>query len=282
MRQNQQRSRDRKRAYIADLEERVRQLSEELDRCGPSAPSRLDHVILENDARKEMLRALEIDDSAQQQFVNAFVKRKLKAKASHARSLGEVESNLQHDNVELVTSASDGGIVMARPHSTERQGQNFQASSPSDWLAAADNEWPIDLANSGFSPSSRDPRRTGLTPTTPFNLTDTVDYTNLWASLSPRLSPSLGFMSTSSLTPSPSSSCGCSLQNNTLQINAVATGDTTACSVAFSLLLQNNHRGYSTSEIDSRLQVGYRKDHSVVEGCSVVNKVLFQLLSEIS
>lgn len=48
------------------------------------------------------------------------------------------------------------------------------------------------------------------------------------------------------------------------------------------MLFANNARGYDIAEIDARLQNAYRQDATVAEGCSVLNKVLFQLLSEIS
>lgn len=78
VRENQQRSRDRKRAHVVELEEKVRRLSERLQRSeggesgSKAQPSR---AATENDARRELLRALGIDDAAQEQFVRAFSRR---------------------------------------------------------------------------------------------------------------------------------------------------------------------------------------------------------------
>lgn len=67
-----------------------------------------------------------------------------------------------------------------------------------------------------------------------------------------------------------------------IQANNAASESTTGCSIALSMLLSNNSRGYTLSDIDTRLQAAYRRDDSVAEGCSVLTKTLFQLLGEIS
>lgn len=70
--------------------------------------------------------------------------------------------------------------------------------------------------------------------------------------------------------------------NANAQANAAGLESTTGCSIAFSMLLSNNSRGYTLSVIDTRLQAAYRSNSFVPEGCSVLNKTLFQLLGEIS
>lgn len=67
-----------------------------------------------------------------------------------------------------------------------------------------------------------------------------------------------------------------------LQVVNPNSENTTGCAIAFSMLQSNNSRGYRFSEIDARLQAAYRRDDSVAEGCSVLTKTLFQLLSEMS
>jgi hypothetical protein len=57
---------------------------------------------------------------------------------------------------------------------------------------------------------------------------------------------------------------------------------TTLCSSAFSLVLKNNLKGYSTADLDLKLRVGYRCGAAPSEGCRVDNKVLFSVLAEIS
>lgn len=72
------------------------------------------------------------------------------------------------------------------------------------------------------------------------------------------------------------------LWNATVQSGTSCSESKTGCSVAFSMLLANNSRGYTFADLDARLQAAYLQDDSVAEGCSVLNKVLYQLLGEIS
>ena len=58
--------------------------------------------------------------------------------------------------------------------------------------------------------------------------------------------------------------------------------NTTLCSLAFSLVLKNNRKGYSTTDLDIRLRVGYRLGETILEGCRIDNKILFSVLAEIS
>ncbi|KAF2621317.1 hypothetical protein BU25DRAFT_416225 [Macroventuria anomochaeta] len=57
---------------------------------------------------------------------------------------------------------------------------------------------------------------------------------------------------------------------------------TTLCSWAFSLVLKNNLKGYSTADLDLKLRVGYRHGATPTEGCRVDNKVLLNVLAEIT
>lgn len=57
---------------------------------------------------------------------------------------------------------------------------------------------------------------------------------------------------------------------------------TTLCSLAFSLVLKNNLKGYSTADLDRKLRVGYRRGITPSEGCRVDNKILLNVLAEIS
>jgi hypothetical protein len=55
----------------------------------------------------------------------------------------------------------------------------------------------------------------------------------------------------------------------------------TLCSIAYSLVLQHNKKGYDLAQLDVKLQVGYT-GRSISAGCTVDNKVLFGVLAEIS
>ena len=58
--------------------------------------------------------------------------------------------------------------------------------------------------------------------------------------------------------------------------------ETTLCSLAFSIVVANNRKGYSVTDLDLKLRAGYRNGSVVSEGCRVHNKVLFGVLAEIS
>jgi hypothetical protein len=70
---------------------------------------------------------------------------------------------------------------------------------------------------------------------------------------------------------------GSKISNTSLSLE-----ETTLCSVAFSLVVKNNRKGYGTADLDRKLQIGYRSGATASEGCRVENKVLLSVLSEIS
>jgi hypothetical protein len=57
--------------------------------------------------------------------------------------------------------------------------------------------------------------------------------------------------------------------------------DTTLCSVAFSLVMTSNRKGYSTAELDLKLRTGYRYEYAKFEGCRIDNRTLIRVLTEI-
>jgi hypothetical protein len=57
--------------------------------------------------------------------------------------------------------------------------------------------------------------------------------------------------------------------------------DTTLCSVAFSLVMTSNRKGYSTADLDLKLRAGYRNGYATSEGCRIENRILLRVLTEI-
>jgi len=55
----------------------------------------------------------------------------------------------------------------------------------------------------------------------------------------------------------------------------------TLCSIAYSLVLQHNKKGYDFAQLDIKLRAGYT-GRSISASCTVDNKVLFGVLAEIS
>lgn len=64
-------------------------------------------------------------------------------------------------------------------------------------------------------------------------------------------------------------------------VNSASSENTTLCSLAFSLIMNNNRKGYDVAELDLRLRAGYRYEEASSEGCRVENKILFSVLAEI-
>lgn len=71
-------------------------------------------------------------------------------------------------------------------------------------------------------------------------------------------------------------------RDNGLQIDGYTSDGTTACTIAMSVITQNNAKGYSTTELELRLLPGYLMTQSDNEDCRIRNRVLFAVLAEIS
>lgn len=68
---------------------------------------------------------------------------------------------------------------------------------------------------------------------------------------------------------------------NTVTLENVSE-TTSLCSWAFSLVLKNNSKGYSAADLDFKLRAGYRFGAVPTEGCRIDNKILLNVLAEIS
>ena len=266
IRQNQQRSRDRRKAYVAELEAKVARLEEKLNRV--ASPQRGegfkgardgdddDGVARENEARKEMLKALGIEDGAQEQFVRAFVKAR---SGSGGPSLTPSGSSASERSSK---PAADEAAVRAQGGCGKSCGVSEIDHDASSGLATGSPDEALPHAAERFASP-------GPQALVPYTTNSSLEVTN------PEAGPPVQLDQQTLWTP-----C---LWNGSMQSSSSCSSEsTTGCSIAFSMLLSNNSRGYTLSDIDERLQAAYRQDNSVAEGCSVLNKVLFQLLSEIS
>ena len=70
--------------------------------------------------------------------------------------------------------------------------------------------------------------------------------------------------------------------DDVLQNEGYTSDGTTACTIAMSVIIQNNAKGYSTTELELRLLPGYLMTQSDNEDCRIRNRVLFSVLAEIS
>jgi hypothetical protein len=84
---------------------------------------------------------------------------------------------------------------------------------------------------------------------------------------------------------SPISPIAAQAAGNTTATEAVerptSEENTTLCSVACSLVMMSNRKGYTVTDLDVKLRVGYRYDQATSEGCRIENRVLLSVLAEI-
>jgi hypothetical protein len=63
---------------------------------------------------------------------------------------------------------------------------------------------------------------------------------------------------------------------------SISSESTTLCSVAFSLVMSNNRKGYNSTDLDVKLSSGYIYNTAASGGCRIQNNILFSVLAEIS
>ena len=74
----------------------------------------------------------------------------------------------------------------------------------------------------------------------------------------------------------------CSTTSTPSSLNRDSSDSTTACNIAFSMILSNNKRDYKLTDLESRMRAGYQSAMAPGEECRVLNKVLFEVLAEIT
>ncbi|KAM0709327.1 hypothetical protein Q7P35_003365 [Cladosporium inversicolor] len=218
VRQNQQRSRERKRAYVAELEAKIAHL-------------------LSHDNFDQTTYATRVTHSAA-----AY------SDASHNNDEGSVtltpSVGLSNRAGTVTTTPS---LMSGAPH--EAIFSSLPVSTPSLGTITIEN-FPQAIsrpAQPEHEALFKDPRSLGLLE--PLPLLSTVESY-------PR--------------------------NLSLAFDDFGTDGTTACPIAFSLILQNNVRDYSFARLESKLLAGYQTPGSQGDGCRIHNKVLFAVLAEIS
>lgn len=324
VRQNQQRSRQRKREYVLELESKVARLSAQLDQTSrpavaPSEGSGNDLTLqalarlkCENDARHDLLLALGVATSAQDLFVRASALRMAtpqaknidtspslalaslvaqdgpatRSPATHAgRTFDSYSGNVGLFAPPSATAESVGSSVTNRPDvarsylDTRHDGQSMAAlptAEPSDASASIEAftsnlEPPADWDQSVtmYEQLFQAPHYPSKANEMPFEPSPPLDFFEPPGSDVPDgLAQHQGFCTT--------------MWNATAQANDAGLAGTTACSIAFSMILKHNARSLPMQQLESRLQVGYRGGQTVGGDCRVVNSVLFSVLAEIS
>lgn len=345
IRHNQQRSRERKRAYIAELEQKVARLNEQnkLDNeaCTTHVSIKLRN---ENDARQALLLALGVATSAQDLFIQNFT---MRSRSGEPSSVGDGQGGIEGFGTSLQMGipeiaspslelrASTGGdcrsnslLDSAELHHSSAHGQNSRpthslanvshvplplglqcdehslARSTATLSSAASSSASID-ATTSFPGSTQDMLQYGTHPSAHSAQVDAVPDAPIstFEALTSSY-PSTTFKTTQpcSLSKLPESEdlpikLGCSNpltpslyprldnaypQNACLHAHSYNSDGTTACSIAFGIITQNNAVGYTAPKLESMLTAGYRITEGASEDCRILNKVLFAVLAEIS
>ncbi|KAF2865889.1 hypothetical protein BDV95DRAFT_585297 [Massariosphaeria phaeospora] len=252
VRNNQRRSRARRRDYIEELEERIREFecsaSQSVDNPAVQRLSR------ENDLLKRLLASLGLGND----FLKSYTKASEKSSELSGTTVRPSDSHAQDER----HSSAEGIQPDPTPNAT------FPVT-PSQ-LVTAEYRKIVDFPSLGTldiqqSPIPSDDSLWG------FSLTD--DHLKETAEIiqSPT-QPTAHGIPTLLMDD---------LQATEVSENAIPLDNTTLCSLAFSLVMVNNRKGYSTTELDIRLRAGYRPGSEPSDGCRIENKVLFSVLAEI-
>jgi len=216
----------------------------------------------ENDARRHFLLALGITDSAQELYIQTHISRLTPSTT--------VWYDTNHCNANL----------SGNPTSCEQLLNDSEAASTPTGCDPGSLQGP----NTSLVPTNRSSTATGLVPPIhvaapfehPFQILSCPAQPHSEAVFSdPRSS---GLLEPLSVSPIE----GLCLTNTHLTFGGYDVDGTTACPIAFSMILRNNARGYSIARLESKLLVGYQTAQIRGENCRILNKVLFSVLAEIS
>ncbi|KAH7120886.1 hypothetical protein B0J11DRAFT_51280 [Dendryphion nanum] len=262
IRNNQRRCRARQKSYIAELEARVRHYESTQDQA--SAVPKLQELMNENESLKRLLNSLGLDV----EFVEAYgkaTKRASEIVQTQPKTQRLCEPSLAPASSKHTDTTLQFGLTSAMGFESAVQETPMELSGVA---VAGDIDQHFLSTNKGSTQEDTFP------PCELFDFSafDTLDIELLQTRPQPQSEALAQFAEESSAMGIPE-----------LAMSMEETLDkTTLCSLAFSLILKNNVRGYSTADIDLKLRVGYRDAATPFEGCRVDNKVLFTVLAEIS
>ncbi|KAF2106199.1 hypothetical protein BDV96DRAFT_337192 [Lophiotrema nucula] len=257
VRNNQRRSRARRKDYISELEEKLRVYE------GSDFDLKSQRLVAENEVLKKLLHSLGLG----QRFIEAY------ANASKAA----VEVKKQGTSTENIDEHCDEDIGQ---DGTEAFGDRESAESNAD----------IPTTVSDFSVSLFEP---GYETIAPLEASYQEQFFQPWEHHSlltegaTHDQPAPSRLQLRSAGPK-----GCNQSTNDVKTPGIpellnspelkAVENTTLCSLAFSLITTNNRKGIDPMQLEVRLRAGYRPGPTPSDGCRVDNKVLFTVLAEIS
>ncbi|KAH9827177.1 hypothetical protein Tdes44962_MAKER09807 [Teratosphaeria destructans] len=307
-RRNQRRCRERKREYVTELEQQVESLRNTIRQCEPCSPSprietptetSTETAVRENAARRDLLLALGFDDECQQRFIQSAGRRHA---VSHLLQEDRVRPGDDHQ------ALWDGGALRVehppaahshgrRPldhdppgsggaHGTQDpfggleeaplvdDGQGFNPFSTHDWLLhdSQDMLTDLDQGNSDYWTS---------TPSQVAGAPDLMAHASHLNTRADGLGTSVGAVRQDTETAINTALKRCFLD---APISCEGGDSTTTCSSALTLLLRNNRKGLSITELQRRLEPGMvpAPARDINAECRLQNDVLFRVLADIS
>ncbi|KAH8688901.1 hypothetical protein GQ44DRAFT_765631 [Phaeosphaeriaceae sp. PMI808] len=266
VRNNQRRCRARQKEYITELEDKIRQYESASSQS--STDPRLKQLVRENESLKRLLQSLGLDND----FLKAYSKAAQIAPDLSRVQLGDESSSQAKAcsssslSLDILQSCSDSNLD--KPDLTPTVTRELQTEY-APILSSADAEAPIQDALQFFE---------SLTQVDAVLSWEPFDFPN---TSTPALEPLQSDIQAESLVQLTGDTLRTEAFSNTIPAEDVSD-TTTLCSSAFSLVLKNNPKGYSAADLDLKLRVGYRCGATPSEGCRVDNKILFNVLAEIS
>lgn len=312
IRRNQQNCRDRKRNRVIELEEQVKELLrersestiEEIPRHSQLS-QQLHHTLDENAAFRRLLKAIGMDEQAQQQYLET------------TKNYGLDLESFQGERYTFASRASTSkdsqvGHVGAPTIPLQQRASSFRTDSVGMWQMPTRQSVPplsqYDLdssLSSGTLPQVStdgffqfDERLLGIKGSHNALPEDSVLFSQSpqWESKSPEILP----ISAQSRDPSRKPTESCTLEGNPglaeitpteqpsnaccltdADVAPAENDSTTLCSIALSLVMQHNKKRLTTTQLDDRLRVGYRGASNPAQGCRIQNNVLFSVLADI-
>ncbi|KAI1304449.1 hypothetical protein F5Y03DRAFT_357323 [Xylaria venustula] len=258
-RNNQRRSRARRKEYITELEEKIRRYE---TLATQNVPDETIHsVIRENIALKRLLHSMGLGDDFVTSYMTAS---KMAIEMSKNTTGSELHPRLDNENRCGTRQCSTSKTVLEDTVNSLAMG--LQALDPP---AAVLSFNPADSAVSVPQGQTTPYQFLESTP-----LEDPLEFSSYMNNAATTLK-----LSELSVDP-PNTAQMYDLQVFVEDAERVKE-DTTLCSVAFSLIMLINRKDYDAANLDLKLRAGYRYGQGTVETCRIDNSILLRVLTEI-
>lgn len=288
---------------MTELEQQVEELKTQVEDSQPCPTAPADHrerqfeeAVRENAALRRLLNAMGIDEHCQRRYLESSAKRD-----AVDLILGQRDREGCKGPLSLEHSTEPENNVRSHAVATMQQ-SNYSPRNPTDMVlgyGGMDN-LNVDPLQLDFNAHSSGLYSISNDVSSYFGrwLIDSSNYADLRtgaiesveSTLDPQTSQPEALLSQELRTsPQLSSGVGWDIQNPTtgccVMDAAVPLSDsesTTVCSLALSMVFQHNKKQLTLIELNEKLRFGFRKALKPFQECRVENRILFEVLAEIS